>query len=122
MPRKKTPPRRDALLTEALLKIPTLDIRERYLYDSSAAPKWKIRGCCTIGRNVVWVSPGPDIVEILLHETLHLLRPDWTEATVTRRTKRLWRSLSRKELKTIYDLYLSRRQRPSSKPLDISQR
>ncbi len=50
------------------------------------------------------INPAPPVVDALIHECLHRLRPHWTERGVRRRTKQLMAVLSAPEIQTMYDL------------------
>lgn len=57
------------------------------------------------------VNPAHDIVDTLIHEVLHRLRPDWPEATVRLWTTRLRKELSEEEVRAIWAEYRKRAKR-----------
>jgi hypothetical protein len=55
----------------------------------------------------VVINPQVEIVDTLLHEMTHRLRPAWSERTVRMRTKRLMNQLSHKDVDTLYTLLMT---------------
>ena len=53
------------------------------------------------------INPMVEIVDTVLHECLHRMRPTWSEQTVKARTTRLMRGLSHAEVECLYTLVLS---------------
>lgn len=90
------------LMNEILLALGELRIIEAYIQD----PKDYIHGV-TDGSTVV-VNPVPQIIDTLIHEVLHCIRPKWDEATVRRQTSRLMNRLSDQDLQELYEVYKAR--------------
>lgn len=90
---------RDPILIEVLAEIGAGRIREAMVED----PKGMVAGYCQGGR--VTVNPVFDVVDTLIHELLHRLRPEWKERSVLARTRQLMHALSDKEIARIYELY-----------------
>lgn len=55
----------------------------------------------------VVINPKPDMVDTLIHEMCHRLRPSWTEKRVRAKTSELMGSLSHAEVDRLYMLMLS---------------
>jgi hypothetical protein len=56
----------------------------------------KAWGMAHPGDNIIEIDPtlkGRKVMEILIHEALHLLNPEWTEAKVVRQSKKLTKLL-----------------------------
>lgn len=54
----------------------------------------------------ITINPAPEIVDTLVHECLHRLRPKWSERAVKARTTRLMRQLSDAEIEKLFELVL----------------
>lgn len=52
-------------------------------------PKWHLDGLSE--GKCVYIDPRPAILETLVHELLHRLKPTWSEMAVRRHTSRLFR-------------------------------
>ena len=101
--------REDKLMVEILTSLGgDLELREDYLIDSSRPKKGWLHGQYADG--VVTINPAPFVVDTLIHEVLHHLRPEWSETTVRRRTTQLLRKMSHEEALAIYRQWLQRRQ------------
>lgn len=106
MPRRT--PYRDPILVEVLAYLGAGRIEARQLLDEDAPEDVRIYGVCESGVSgrTVTIDEGEHIVETLLHEILHAVRPQWTEQGVRRRTTQLYRQLSQAERAAIYACYL----------------
>lgn len=104
MPRKPPPPgpARDVIFIELCATLGTGGLHEAYI--TSADPHERIDGLC-VGRKVI-VSPVFHVVETVIHECLHRIRPKWTERSVRRKTTQLMRQLSEAELERLYEVWL----------------
>lgn len=56
----------------------------------------------------ICVNPVPETLDSCIHECLHVLRPQWTELGVRRKTKAIMRSLSEQEVVTLWQIYRDR--------------
>lgn len=103
---------RDPLLIEVIAAIgagrmelgPIHDDTE--FVDGYAEPNGKVR-----------INPAPAVVDTVLHEMLHRMRPAWSERAVRSKATRLMRSLSDPEIDRLHDVILSKARftrRPSS--------
>lgn len=61
----------------------------------------------TFTDGAIVLNPAASMVEVALHEAMHRLRPAWTERSVRSKVTRILRSLSMKEVDTLYTLILS---------------
>lgn len=51
-------------------------------------------GECDYDHKIITIDPGtPHKVRVLVHETLHAIRPEWSEATVLYRENQIMRNL-----------------------------
>ena len=53
------------------------------------------------------VNPKPDMVDTLIHELCHRLRPSWSERQVRRKTAELMSGLSHAEVDRLYMLMMA---------------
>jgi len=104
----KTTGDRDPLLVEVLAALGAVDLRESYLIDGAAPKKNFLHG--TQCADIVTINPAPSIVSTLVHELVHVVRPQWSEKGVRRRTTQLVRQLSHDEVVAIYREYLGRKE------------
>jgi hypothetical protein len=95
------------LFRKVLAKLAALPIREHYL-DSEDDPDERIYGM--LDGNVIHINPAMCIGEVLIHEALHAVNRDWSEATVSRLTSRLVSELSHEEWRALWDIYQGKRQ------------
>ena len=58
-------------------------------------------------RNAIVINPMIDVVDTVIHECLHRMRPKWGEARVRRKTAELMADLSHKELEQVYVLLMT---------------
>ena len=54
----------------------------------------------------ITINPAVDVVDTLLHEACHRLRPAWSERAVKARTTRMMRQLSDAEIEKLFELVL----------------
>jgi hypothetical protein len=71
------------------------------------AKRQYVYGWCDTSDGRVRLNPAPHAVEIALHETLHRMRPKWTERSVTSRAKKLLGEMSDQEIDRLYDVIQS---------------
>lgn len=60
----------------------------------------------TEGDGRITINPAIDVVDTLVHECLHRLRPTWSERAVKAKTTRLMRQLSDQEIEKLFELVL----------------
>ena len=65
----------------------------------------------TFKNGTVRIDPVASVVDSLVHELTHRLRPDWTERAVKCKTTQIMRQLSYKEIDKLYELVLVRAQK-----------
>lgn len=92
---------RDPLLVEVLAALGSGRISEDYVRSTTHPDV--VNGLEQGGH--VTINPAPLVVETLIHELLHRLRPTWAERTVQGRAVRLRRLLSDKEIERVYEVY-----------------
>lgn len=93
---------RDTLLLELVAALGAGRVTEAHIDDG---PDYITSGVIESGH--VWVDPGPETVDTVLHELIHRMRPQWSEPYVRRRVKRLMSELEAADIETIYKIYLS---------------
>lgn len=78
----------DDVTRDALLELLLDEMNRGQVYECSIrSNKWQVFGLQE-GSNI-YIDPRPALVETVLHETLHRLKPRWGERTVTRVAHRL---------------------------------
>lgn len=92
---------RDPLLIEVLASIGEGRISEDLIRDAKGG--FVVMGLEQGGH--VTINPAASVVEILIHELVHRLRPAWSERTVKGRAVRLRRLLSDAEIDRLYEVY-----------------
>jgi len=92
------------LLVEVLTAFNDVTLREAYL--DGGHTHW-IHG--EHKDETVTINPMPHVVDTLIHELLHHVRPDWSETQVRRHTTLLMRQLSHGEVQQIYKEYQARK-------------
>lgn len=111
MPRRK-PARRDPLLVEVLAVLGVVPLVARPLEDEDHPDRMTVLGVCDpAGRGRVTINEAPHLIDTILHECLHRVRPEWTEHGVRRRTTQLLRQLNADEIQRIYEVYVGRVER-----------
>lgn len=97
-------------MVEVLAALGTVPIRSGWLEDEDDPESMTIFGVCepTGNTSTVRINEAAHIVDTIIHEILHHLRPAWTETTVRRFSTRLYRQLQNDEVQRIYDIYLGR--------------
>ena len=98
---------RQALIVELMSALGAVELVEDYLIDSARPGKGWLYG--TQEEGVITINPAPHIVDTLLHELLHQVRPDWSETSVRRRTSQLMKQMSHEECQAIYAQWLERK-------------
>lgn len=104
-PARRRKVRDQTLLLEIIASLGAGRVSESYIIDSDA-PGERFHGICE-GDGRVTINPALDIVDTVLHELLHRVRPHWTEIGVRRTTARLMHALTHDEIITIATLYES---------------
>lgn len=95
----------DALLMECTEALGRIQVNECYIRKDLANTRYY--GLQEPGK--VWVNPVTAIVDYLLHEMIHEVRAEWSEATVASMTTRLMQKLTDAQILTLYDLYQTRK-------------
>lgn len=54
----------------------------------------------------IFVNPSANVVDTVVHECLHRMKPGWTERGVRRRTRQLLAQLSHEEVERLYAIIL----------------
>lgn len=100
---KKKPRRlyRDPLLLEIAAAVGAGNIEIGPIHDDETF----VHGLAYKNGKIV-INPAIDVVDTLLHECCHRLRPEWSERAVRTRVTRLMRQLSDKEIDKMYELVL----------------
>lgn len=99
MPRR---PRGPALLVEVLTAIGSKRLVETFIHDKHNFVHGET-DCRTI-----WVSPSIGVVDTVIHEAIHTVRPGWSESYVKNRTTWLMRQLSEEQVQQVYEEYQKR--------------
>lgn len=89
--------------------------RGRVYECSLRSPTWQVAGL-QHGENV-YIDPRPLIIETVLHELLHRLKPRWGERRVRREAERLLAHLEEPDKQRWWAAY--RKIRKVSKPVDV---
>lgn len=58
-------------------------------------------------RGVIRIDPSADVVATVLHETIHRMRPRWSERAVRSRTSKILKLLSPSEVDRLYMVIMS---------------
>jgi hypothetical protein len=67
-----------------------------------------VYGFCDDGNdNAIRINPACHVVDTVLHECLHRMRPAWSERSVLAKTKRIMSQLDDAEIDRIYQVILS---------------
>lgn len=103
MPRKPTT--RDVIFVELCATLGTGRLHEAYI--ASTDPHERVDGLCVSGK--VIVNPVYHVVETLLHECVHRIRPEWSERSVRRKTTQVMRQLRDEEIQRVYEIWLGAR-------------
>jgi hypothetical protein len=90
------------LIVEVLTDFGSGGISEQYICDA----KMFVHGI-TKGRAIT-INPAVNVVETLIHECLHRIRPNWSENYVRRTTTWLLRSLSDEQVAQVFCEYNKR--------------
>jgi hypothetical protein len=94
-------------MVELMSALGDVSLVEGYLINKGAPNKTWLSG--TQQEGVITVNPAPHVVDTLLHELLHQIRPSWSETSVRRRTSQLMKQMSHQECQAIYAQWLERK-------------
>ena len=94
--------RRDPLLVRVWASLGATPIHEGWIHDDHMFVDGE-----TDFRSIT-INPIPEVVNTLVHETLHVLFPQWSENYVRRTTTYLMRRMTSEEIQTYYDEYQKR--------------
>ncbi len=67
-----------------------------------------VEGVCVSGKNIT-INPSPALNDVVVHELLHRLHPEWPETYVRNRTTFLLRRMTDDEHERFYDEYQRRK-------------
>jgi hypothetical protein len=95
-------PKGNALLVEVLADFGSGRIAEKFIRDG----QWFVHGE-TCGRDIT-INPAIGVVDTLLHECLHRIRPNWCENYIRRTTTWLMRRMSDEQIQQIFEEYNKR--------------
>jgi hypothetical protein len=102
-------PKQTPSLDELIEAVRTLPIEARFLEDDERPNKIKILGLCEFGEgDGITVNEPAVLVEALLHEALHAIRPNWAEKTVEVRANNIFVQLTSDEIIGFYKQYVRR--------------
>lgn len=103
MPKKQTPKNRRhyRLLLECMAVLGRVRVKEGFIPGDE--PGEIVHGMAR-GQDI-YVNPVPSTVDTILHEVLHVLKPDWSERTVKSYTTRLCTRLTEDEMRQIWNIY-----------------
>lgn len=88
------------------------------VYECSLRDKQWVLDGLTDG-DTIWIDPRPAIVDTVLHECLHRLKPRWGERTVRKHTARLLGRMGERDLHRVYRAY--RRVVKKRRPVDLDE-
>jgi hypothetical protein len=103
MPRKPTGA---ALLAEVLIALGGRSVVERFIPGDH---RGELVSGCWEGGKTIHVNPAVDVVDTVIHETLHSVRPQWSESYVRNRTSWLMKQLSDAQIQQVYQDYTKRK-------------
>lgn len=95
----------DKLLMECTVALAETELNEAYIRKDAANTRFY--GLQEPGR--VWVNPVTAVVDYLLHEMIHEVRPGWSEATVASMTTRLMHRMTDEQIREFHRLYQNRK-------------
>jgi len=95
----------DSLFMQCVVALGEIELNEAYIKKDQANTRYY--GLQEPGR--VWVNPVTAIVDYLLHEMIHEVRPKWSEATVAGMTTRLMQKLTDAQILEFYRIYQDRK-------------
>src|SRR5688572_6939258 len=104
MPRRPNGP---GLLVEVLTDFGSGNVFERFIKDRTMFVHGE-----TLGRRIT-VNPAIAVVDTVIHETLHRIRPQWSENYVRRTTTWLLRRMSDEQIQAVYEQYQQRVKKPT---------
>ena len=99
----RKPPKRDTVLLEIAAAIGAGRIAIGHI---DMGDNEHVHGV-TFSDGSIVINPAVEIVDTVLHEVLHRLRPAWSERAVRARTRRLMNTLSHAEVECLYTLVMS---------------
>ena len=80
------------------------ELKRGRVYEADVRARFEhIEGACD-GQSV-YVNPAPPVVEVLLHELLHRLRPRWGEQRVLRESRRVMLEMDERTIRRWYRAY-----------------
>lgn len=94
-----------SLLLKLMARLGEVECRATYLPKEGPANVFGY----TYSDGSIAVNVVPSVVDTLIHELLHSLHPEYSEATVLRLTKRLMHELTDDEIHAFYAAYERRR-------------
>ena len=95
----------DSLFMQCVVALGEVELNEAYIKKDEANTRFY--GLQEPGR--VWVNPVTAVVDYLLHEMIHEVKPEWPEATVASMTTRLMHKLTDSQIKEFYQIYQDRK-------------
>ena len=104
---------RDALMVRVWAELGAGRLTEGYVIDKNQYIDGYIEG------NVITVNPAPVVVETCIHEILHRLFPQWSEAYIANRTTYLLRRMTDGEVQMFYAEF-KRRARKRRRPIEAA--
>ncbi len=108
MPRKRVPPRPDPLVLEVVAALGAGRVHAASLRDEDNPEGLWVYGMCeppTNGRATITVNEAENLIDTIIHECIHAIRPAWSERAVRGRTTRVLRSLTQAERERIHSVY-----------------
>jgi hypothetical protein len=107
---------RDPILVAVLAEVGAGGITEGWISHKTHY----IKGMCQFPGGSITINPAYDVVETLIHEIVHRIRPQWTERYVRRTTTVLMRQLSDQEIVAVHEQYQRRKRvRRAPKAFDV---
>lgn len=109
--------RRDPLMVAVWAEVGAGRIREDYICD----PHHFVDGE-TQHTGHITINPAPAVVDTIVHEILHRLRPAWSERYVRRTTSYLMRRMTDEEIQALYEEYQRRVRRRRRRRAELTVR
>lgn len=108
------PPRRpllDPLLTDVVAALAAGKVHAAAIEDEDRPGQLSAYGCVVpeAGGQAMYIDEAFTLIDVLLHEGIHMARPEWSEHAVRTHTARLLKRLTREDIDRLYTLYMSRR-------------
>lgn len=110
MPRPRRP-LLDPLLTDVVAAIAAGKVHAAVIEDEDDPGQVSAYGCVVPepGGQAMYIDEAITLVDVLVHEGIHMARPEWSEQAVKAHTTRLVSRMTRGDIDRLYALYLSRR-------------